>query len=171
MMNIRRCVLRSSGARGANRWPDRRDERAGALTEGYNICRRPDTIDVEKDRLGDGPFFVRQFNASSDDSETLLLYTAHRSRRTAGGSEQETEGGAMELHPYVYYMLAQERMADAMRDAEQRRLIKSLREHSSSPGWLQRLRLRLRPPAPTSREARADEPRGGSRQAVSRPTY
>lgn len=46
----------------------------------YNICRTPDTIDVEKARLADGPFDVRQINASSDDNQALVWYTGPRLR-------------------------------------------------------------------------------------------
>jgi hypothetical protein len=48
----------------------------------------------------------------------------------------------MELNPYLHDLAHRERSADAMRDAERWRLIRSLREQRSSRGWLGRLRLK-----------------------------
>lgn len=77
----------------------------------------------------------------------------------------------MELNPYLYYLVKQERRADAMRDAEQRRLIKSVKKYSSSPGWLQRLGMSLRRLVPVHPDGGAGEPRPGPRQTVSSPTH
>jgi hypothetical protein len=49
------------------------------VSEGYNICRRPDTTSVEEDRHQDGPFFVAEVSAFSDDSEVRFWYTANKS--------------------------------------------------------------------------------------------
>ncbi len=76
----------------------------------------------------------------------------------------------MEFNAHLAYRVAQERMADAIRDAEQRRLIKSVKKHGNSPGWLQRLRLSLRRLVPVHPDDGAGEPRPGPRQTVSSPT-
>ena len=93
----------------------------------------------------------------------------------------------MELNPYLYYLVKQERRADAMRDAEQRRLIKSVKrcpepcpepcrravegKDGGSPGWLQRLGMSLRRLVPVHPDGGAGEPRPGPRQTVSSPTH
>ena len=76
----------------------------------------------------------------------------------------------MVINTYETYLVARERMADAIRDAEQRRLIKSVKKHGNSPGWLQRLRLSLRRLVPVHPDDGAGEPRPGPRQTVSSPT-
>jgi hypothetical protein len=61
----------------------------GTLTDRYNICRSLDTINVEKDRLRDGPFCVPPIQSSSDDSDALFEYTG---RNPHGDSEQPHKG-------------------------------------------------------------------------------
>jgi hypothetical protein len=73
----------------------------------------------------------------------------------------------MELNPYLHYVVSQERRADAIRDAERWRLIQSLKVQGSSPGWLQRLRLRWLVPARP--DHMAGKPRPGARPIVSGP--
>jgi hypothetical protein len=74
----------------------------------------------------------------------------------------------MELNPYLHYLVHRERAADAMRDAERWRLIKSLKVQGSSPGWLGRLGLgRLVSVHP---DDEAGMPVPGARQAASSPT-
>ncbi|MGD1992468.1 MAG: hypothetical protein PVI59_04665 [Anaerolineae bacterium] len=63
----------------------------------------------------------------------------------------------MIVNTYEMYRVALERMADDLRDAEHRRLVRSVVGYS--PGWLQRLRLSLRRPAPTpAGESRSSRP-------------
>jgi len=77
----------------------------------------------------------------------------------------------MEFNLYMAYRVAQERMADAIRDSEQRRLIKSVKKDGGSPGWLQRLGMSLRRLVPVHPDGGAGEPRPGPRQTVSSPTH
>ncbi len=68
----------------------------------------------------------------------------------------------MIVNTYEMYRVARERMADDLRDAEHRRLVRSIQGDRS--GWLQRLGLILHRPA---------TPPGGEpqpSQTVSRPT-
>jgi hypothetical protein len=76
----------------------------------------------------------------------------------------------MELNPYLHDWVSQERRADALRDAEKCRLIKSLKEHRSTPEWLQRLGLVLRGAAPVHRGSAASRSRPESRQTAASPT-
>lgn len=48
----------------------------------YNIRRREPTISVQKERLQDGPFLVRQLPLSFDDGAGVSLYTGQQ--RTPG---------------------------------------------------------------------------------------
>jgi hypothetical protein len=75
----------------------------------------------------------------------------------------------MELHPYLHYLVHRERAADAMRNAERWRLIKSLKVQGSSPGWLERLGARRLVPVHPLDEA--GKPRAGARQTASSPTH
>lgn len=76
----------------------------------------------------------------------------------------------MEFSPYLAHLVAEERIADAIRDAEQWRLIKSGKKHDSSSGWLRQLGLSLRQLVSVHPDGRAGEPRPGPRQTVSDPT-
>jgi hypothetical protein len=77
----------------------------------------------------------------------------------------------MELNPYLHHWVSQERRADALRDAEKWRLIKSLKERRSRPEWLQRLGLILRGAAPVHRGGAASQSRPESPQTVASPTH
>jgi hypothetical protein len=76
----------------------------------------------------------------------------------------------MAFNLYEGYLVAQGRRADALRDAEQRRLIKSLDNRGNSPGLLQRLALSLRRLVPVYLDGASAEPRPRPRKTASRPT-
>ena len=76
----------------------------------------------------------------------------------------------MELNPNEHYLVWQERRADALRDTEQWRLRKSVRRHSGSPGWVQRLRLRLGRRRHVGPQEPVGEIRREPRQPASSPT-
>jgi len=50
----------------------------------------------------------------------------------------------MELNPGLHDLIDRERRTDALRNAERWRQLKALKEPRDSPGWMQRLALRLR---------------------------
>lgn len=74
----------------------------------------------------------------------------------------------MAFNLYEAYLVGRERRADAMRDAEHWRLVKSLKQEGSSRGRPQRLSLRR--PAPARYDDEGGKPRPEARQTVSSPT-
>ena len=76
----------------------------------------------------------------------------------------------MELNPGLHYLVDRERRADAMRDAERWRQIKSLKKHSESPGWAQRLALSLRGLVTVRLDGQAAARRPAPRQPASSST-
>jgi hypothetical protein len=74
----------------------------------------------------------------------------------------------MSFNLYEAYLVGRDRREDALRDAEQRRLIKSLQQEGRSCGWLQRLGLRRPMPTRDYREAAKSRPE--ARRSVSSPT-
>jgi hypothetical protein len=76
----------------------------------------------------------------------------------------------MSFNLYEGYLVGRERRADAMRDAEHWRLIKSLEGHGSSPGWLHRVGLHLKRQTSVQSRGAVDERRLRTHQTVSNPT-
>jgi hypothetical protein len=99
-----------------------------------------------------------------------VLYTRASYGQQSGAAEREG-GGAMTFNLYEAYLVAQERRTDDRRDAERWRLIKSVKKHGGSPGWLQRLGRSLRRLVPVHPDGGTGEPRPGPHQTVSSPTH
>jgi len=76
----------------------------------------------------------------------------------------------MELNPGLHYLIDRERRADAVRNAERWRQLKALKEACDSPGWVQRVALRLQASLVVQPRGPVAAERSPRRQTASGPT-